>query len=49
LTRDELQGIWFNGNYIVFLSNGTYRIYASLDALQTGDSLDDGQYALQSS
>ena len=49
LTQDELVGTWFNGTYIVFLSNGTYRIYASEDALQAGYNLYDGQYGLQGS
>jgi hypothetical protein len=49
LSQYELVGTWFNGNYIEFLSNGTYRLYATLDALYSGDSYDDGQYGLQGS
>jgi hypothetical protein len=47
LTQVELEGTWFYGNYIVFQSTGSYRLFDSLDALQKGDSLDDGQYGLQ--
>ena len=47
LTADELVGIWFDGNYIEFKSNGTYAFYPSLDALNAGEKFDEGKYGVE--
>jgi hypothetical protein len=47
ITLDDLVEIWFNGSYITFKSNGVYAIYGSLDTLQAGEVLDEGQYGVQ--
>jgi len=47
VTLDELVGTWFNGSYLSFKSNGAYVVYASLEALQAGQGLDEGEYGVQ--
>lgn len=47
VTQDELVGIWFNGTYLEYKSNGFYSLYNSLEDLQAGDKSDEGQYGQQ--